>query len=91
MFYHGDVRVFESRKHIWLFYTPNFTITMKKFFALCSMIIALGFVAAGCGGGNPAPAPTTPPAVDGTEEETAPAAVDTENAESAADAESSAE
>jgi len=55
------------------------------------MIIALGFVAAGCGGGRPAPAPTTPPAVDGTEEETAPAAVDTENAESAADAESSAE
>ena len=36
---------------------------MKKFFALCSMVVALGFVATGCGGGND-PAPTQPtPAV----------------------------
>ena len=31
---------------------------MKKFFALCSMIIALGFVT-GCGGGKP-PVPAAP-------------------------------
>jgi len=29
---------------------------MKKIIALCSMIVALGFVATGCGGGAPAPA-----------------------------------
>ena len=35
---------------------------MKKIIALCSMIVALGFVAAGCGGGS---APVTPaPVVD---------------------------
>ena len=35
---------------------------MKKFFALCSMIVALGFVA-GCPSDAPAPAPV-PPAGD---------------------------
>ena len=45
---------------------------MKKFFALCSMVVALGFVATGCGGGNaPAPAPTVPAASDAVEEYTA--------------------
>ena len=37
---------------------------MKKIIALCSMIVALGFVAAGCGGGS-SPAPVAPaPVVD---------------------------
>jgi len=44
---------------------------MKKFFALCSMVVALGFVA-GCGnGGAPAPAPSAPASYDAVEEYTA--------------------
>ena len=35
--------------------------TMKKFFALCAMIVALGFVA-GCPGGGESPAPSPAPA-----------------------------
>jgi|GEM_PF-3113934 len=45
---------------------------MKKIIALCSMIVALGFVATGCGGGAPAPAP-------------APEATDTENVDATAE------
>ena len=40
------------------FYPNHNFSTMKKFFALCSMIIALGFVA-GCGCGKKESAPAT--------------------------------
>ena len=36
---------------------------MKKFFALCAMIVALGFVA-GCPGGGESSAPSPAPVVD---------------------------
>ena len=39
---------------------------MKKFIVLCSMIVALGFVATGCGGGDTTPA--VPAAVEGPAE-----------------------
>ena len=53
---------------------------MKKFFALCSMIVALGFVA-GCPGGDSSTPATTPatenaPATDGASE-TTPAVAET--------------
>ena len=38
-------------------------ITMKKFFVLCSTIVALGFVAAGCGGGSDTTPSAAQPAV----------------------------
>ena len=45
---------------------PFFTLTtlnkMKKFFALCSMIVALGFVAGCSGGGSSSTTPTSNPA-----------------------------
>ena len=38
---------------------------MKKLLILCAMVIALGFVATGCGGGGSSkPAPTPAPATD---------------------------
>ena len=49
------VDVFGGRKHGDQFYPNHNFSTMKKFFALCSMIIALGFVA-GCGKKESAPA-----------------------------------
>ena len=71
LFYHGGLSVlFGSSRARRLFYL-NHISTMKKFFALCSMVVALGFVA-GCGnGGAPAPAPSAPASYDAVEEYTA--------------------
>ena len=62
------VGVFGSPRHDLIIFHPLTSLNaMKKFFALCSMIVALGFVATGCGGGSsPAPSPT-PPTVNGAE------------------------
>ena len=58
LLYHDRVDVFDGRKHGDQFYPNHNFSTMKKFFALCSMIIALGFVA-GCGCGKKESAPAT--------------------------------
>ena len=42
---------------------------MKKLIVLCSMIVALGFVATGCGGGDSKPAPATPEVNDSVDED----------------------
>lgn len=73
--YHDGVSTFDSRKCDHHFSpSPHFN-TMKKFFALCTMIVALGFVA-GCPGkakDEKAPENKTPAVEKATGSETPPA------------------
>ena len=54
---------------------------MKKFFALCAMIVALGFVATGCGGGGGTTTTTTPTTTNGGSETTEGTEVETPTGE----------